>query len=604
MFLNMGLYKQLFLVFVGLAIVPLLLVGITASRQSYIDQAQQAIALQKDIALRVAEQIEQYIITTQDDIYFHSAEQSREEPTRADYQESLTELMLRFDDIIHLTIFNMDGELIAQVSHLEIITNEPQKQSDLGKLSIPFTESIRTKSIYYSPVWFSEDTNEPIITGAIPILELQTGEVEIVLLFDMRLKFIRELVTDRQVNAGKTIYIIDADGHLIAHQNPSLILRRANWNVPAENGMAEGLEGDRVVIARQQFFIGNQILYVIVEELQSNALQLARNTLLLTIAASFFGILLALGAGAVGIRQLIVPIQTLVEMAKAVEGGDLSQRVTLKRNDELGILAMTLNTMTATLQLNFTTLEQNLAELKRANQLKRDVLANVSHELRTPLGAILGTAELLDEGVFGKISEKQREAINRIAKSGDFLTSLVNELLDQAQLDAGKIILRPVQFNPEIILDAVVTQMEILAHQKGLQIVGEVDPALTKQLVGDSDRLQQILFNLVNNAVKFSNNGTVHIRLYVVDTSRWGISVTDFGIGIPKELQAHIFEPFGQVDSSNTREHGGAGLGLSIVKRLVEVMGGELTLDSKLGQGSCFSVILPLQRVAHSSEEL
>lgn len=229
-----------------------------------------------------------------------------------------------------------------------------------------------------------------------------------------------------------------------------------------------------------------------------------------------------------------------------------------------------------------------------ASQLKSQLLAKVSHELRTPLGGILGYAELLRYGAFGALEEKQLNAANQIIDSTHYLTAMVNELLDQAQAESKSIILHNTSFNVEEMVRHVEANAGILAGKKGLTLRKTIAPNVPEVLVGDRQRLQQILLNLTGNAIKFTKKGGVDICIYRPNETHWAIEVADTGAGIPKEAQAYIFEPFRQVNNAITRENRGTGLGLSITKQLVELMGGIIKLESEIDQGSKFTIILPI----------
>ncbi len=236
-----------------------------------------------------------------------------------------------------------------------------------------------------------------------------------------------------------------------------------------------------------------------------------------------------------------------------------------------------------------------------ASRLKSELLAKVSHELRTPLGAILGFTEMLNFGVYGPLSDKQREITTEVIQSTHFLTSLVNELLNQAQLDAGKLKLNLSPFVLRDVVEEALSKMAVLAQNKGLTLTTTIAPDMPATLVSDPCRVQQILVNLVSNAIKFTKTGTIQVCFYQPDPTHWALRVSDTGSGIPPEAQAYIFEPFRQVDGSITRQHGGAGLGLSIVKQLTTLMGGQITLKSKVGEGSTFLVLFPLQLTQEKS---
>ncbi len=231
------------------------------------------------------------------------------------------------------------------------------------------------------------------------------------------------------------------------------------------------------------------------------------------------------------------------------------------------------------------------AELER---MKSTFVSSVSHELRTPLNAILGYAEILTENVYGPLLEGQRNAINRVTVNSKRLLSIVNDLLDQAQIEAGTLKLKVAPFSPNKLIDDVVGVMDVLAQSKELELITHIADDVPYTLPSDPQRLHQILINLVGNAIKFTEQGSIWIRIYRPSATQWALEVEDTGCGIPLEAQSYIFDPFKQVDGSATRTHSGSGLGLSIVRQLTTLMGGKITLKSQVGKGSTFTVILPL----------
>lgn len=231
----------------------------------------------------------------------------------------------------------------------------------------------------------------------------------------------------------------------------------------------------------------------------------------------------------------------------------------------------------------------------RANRFKSELLAKVNHELRTPLGVILGYSQFLQHGTFGTLNEEQANAIGLIIGSTNYLTALVNGLLDQAQLETGKINLQNIPLDARQMIAEVETRMRILAEDKGLAFTVSVTDTLPPTFMGDRMRLQQILTNLLGNAIKFTANGRIHISADLDGPGHWLLQVSDTGPGIPAAEQERIFQAFVQLDGSPTRQHSGAGLGLSITKQLIEVMGGQISVDSAPDRGSTFTARLPLQ---------
>jgi len=229
-----------------------------------------------------------------------------------------------------------------------------------------------------------------------------------------------------------------------------------------------------------------------------------------------------------------------------------------------------------------------------ASRAKSQLIAKVSHELRTPLGGILGYAELLQTNAFGSLQPRQEKAVGEILQSAEYLNEMVRELLDEAQIQGNTSILKARAFSPATLLQQATSAMEILAQGKGLEYSAFLDPNLPQELYGDDHRILQILINLIGNAIKFTKQGSICVNLSCADSDHWSMQVKDTGIGIPSEAQSSIFEPFQQASNAITRENPGIGLGLSITKQLVVLMGGRIKLESEVGVGSTFDILLPI----------
>ena len=195
---------------------------------------------------------------------------------------------------------------------------------------------------------------------------------------------------------------------------------------------------------------------------------------------------------------------------------------------------------------------------------------------------------------YGSMTDEQKKLLERIQVNSKFLETTFSELLEQTQLDREVLPMQMSSFSPGSILERVTPELREEAEQKGLRFGEHIAPDFPKTLWGLPSRIEQILFHLVSNAIKFTEKGSVEISLIRRDEDRWSMRVTDTGIGIPKEHRESIFESFRQVDESFAREYGGVGLGLSIVKRLTASMKGTIRVESELGQGSTFTVTLPL----------
>jgi signal transduction histidine kinase/CheY-like chemotaxis protein/HPt (histidine-containing phosphotransfer) domain-containing protein len=235
-------------------------------------------------------------------------------------------------------------------------------------------------------------------------------------------------------------------------------------------------------------------------------------------------------------------------------------------------------------------LQRANAELERANAAKTQFLANTSHELRTPLNGIIGMASLLQRS---ELSPKQAGFVDKVIKSAEMLQAVVSDILDISKIEAGKLTLEEVDFDPGALVHDVAGVFSASAHLKGVELVCIAAPEISRMIKGDPNRLRQVLSNLIGNAVKFTAKGEIVVRATLEADGAGGgaklrFAVSDTGIGIAAEHQKLLFQPFTQIDSSMGRRFGGTGLGLAIARQLVELMGGEIGIDSEPGRGSTF----------------
>jgi PAS domain S-box-containing protein len=239
---------------------------------------------------------------------------------------------------------------------------------------------------------------------------------------------------------------------------------------------------------------------------------------------------------------------------------------------------------------------RDITQETQIEKMKDNFVAVVSHELRTPLNAIMGHAEILQEGVHGPLNEKQLSVTQRVMVNVSRLLSMVGDLLNEAQIRAGKLSVKPEVIQTASLLDHLRVAMDKAVTDKGLELITTVGDNMPEELIGDEQRLQQILINLTGNALKFTETGSIAVSLNRVDDEHWKIEVKDTGVGIAENELPFVFEAFRQANNLEftTRQYGGIGLGLSIVKQLVELMNGEIQVTSAFGKGSTFTVVLPL----------
>jgi len=265
--------------------------------------------------------------------------------------------------------------------------------------------------------------------------------------------------------------------------------------------------------------------------------------------------------------------------------GDFTKQVSVPNRDEFGALATNLNRMNAELARLY-------HQLEAANRHKSEFLANMSHELRTPLNAIIGFSEVLQERIFGELNDKQAEYIQDIFTSGHHLLSLINDILDLSKVEAGKMDLELASFDVAGALQGALTLVRERATRHGITVGLDVD-ADVGSIVADERKVRQILLNLLSNAVKFTPDGGRVSLAAKRGNNSVEISVADTGIGISLEDQAALFEEFRQVGTDAARKHEGTGLGLALAKRLVELHGSAIRVESAPGEGTTFTFSLP-----------
>jgi signal transduction histidine kinase len=302
------------------------------------------------------------------------------------------------------------------------------------------------------------------------------------------------------------------------------------------------------------------------------------------VAFALAGFVLTLALGYAISWSIVGPVQEIDTRLSRIAAGDFSQKVAVANRDELGALAEHVNSACEELRELYKRLED-------ASRHKSQFLANMSHELRTPLNAILGFGELMLDGVYGDVPDRMRAPLERMQSNGKHLLGLINDVLDLSKIEAGQLNLTLADYSVDELVRGVYGSVESLAAEKKLSISMRVPSGLPPAR-GDERRLAQALLNLVGNAIKFTDKGEVAIEVAARDDSLT-FSVRDTGPGIAEADQAKIFDEFQQVDSSITKAKSGSGLGLAIARRIVEMHGGRIWVDSRTGRGATFSFTAP-----------
>ena len=312
----------------------------------------------------------------------------------------------------------------------------------------------------------------------------------------------------------------------------------------------------------------------------------------LFITVALVSVLVAVLLGYLLSGSIVGPVRRMQTRLAAIASGDFSSHVQVSNRDELGSLATYLNRMNDELGRLY-------EELETASRHKSEFLATMSHELRTPLNAIIGFSQVLKQQMYGPLNEKQADYVDDVLSSGQHLLTLINDILDLAKVEAGRMELQPSTFELPELLENAASMVRERATRQGTGLTVATDKSVGA-MEGDERKVKQILFNLLSNAVKFTpSGGTVTLAARAAD-GQVVISVRDTGIGISAEDQEKIFEEFYQVGNSRTQE--GTGLGLALTRRLVELHHGRLAVESEVGVGSTFTATMPLSQAGVAQE--
>ncbi|MBV7337797.1 HAMP domain-containing protein [Chloroflexi bacterium TSY] len=579
--------------FLGLAIGPLLLVGILISWQIITRQKQLAIELQQEIARRISTEVSVFLeeITQQQE--YATRVWSLERFDQGQLSDILNLILASNRAIESITLLDQNGESLISVARVGISpTIEQGIQPSDDAVQVP----LKNSEVYYGPVRFDQKSSEPLMTISVPYLDLHSGVAEGALIAEVRIKSIWNLIAETPKLDSASIYIVDSQNRVIAHQNPSIVLRDTQFIVPDTNDITVGLSGNRAVLASETIQFGQEQFTVVMERPVRKALELAVTTVAITGAALCIVLIFASTMGLLAIRQIVRPIESLASTAQAIQEGDLTQTSNIDSRDEIGKLAATFNRMTAQLRQTLEGLEQNVFELKQAKNLaeaatkaKSEFLANMSHEIRTLLNGVIGMTELIFET---PLTSVQRDYVTTIRKSGNALLTVINNILDFSKIEAGRIDLECEPFNLRDCIEEALDLIAIDVGKKQLNLAYLMDDQTPNYLLGDVTRLRQILLNLLSNAVKFTSFGEIVLTVdsEIQDDGRYELqfAIKDTGIGIPADRIKELFAPFTQVDASTTRKYGGTGLGLAISQLLCKLMGGRIWITSEEGQGSTF----------------
>ena len=404
--------SQLLFTYIILAVLPLLLVGGHLISQSFVNQQEQTLALQSELSQRVAEQVNNFIGQTKNEMELLVDTQDLLALSPEDQQAALGRLWTHNESFEELALTDRQGNELARVSRLGAA--DGHELEDLHD-DIAFQQALIQDDAYYSSIEFDEETGEPLMTISIPIIDLQTGFGAGTLIANVRFKDVWDLIADVPVREGESVYIVDSRDRVVAHRNPSVVLRGSSYELPEEDGRYLSLSGDDAFVTLADVKLGLRAFDVVVERLAQDALAETFASLAITVAIITISLVVAIVMGVVVVNRITTPINALVTTAETIQEGDFSQRADEGGAREISALAVAFNGMTSRLHQSIDTLEQNVAARTQALE--------TSIEVSRSLSALLTQEELVTE-VVTQIREAYgyyHAHIYLLNKSGDML---------------------------------------------------------------------------------------------------------------------------------------------------------------------------------------
>jgi two-component system, NtrC family, sensor kinase len=606
----------------GLSLFGIALLVVVVAGYSYMARQirQDAAALQSELASVTGERVRNFVRRKIERFSDNAAALSLYSLGSKEQRLLLGLLVKNDSSFADASIINSQGMEVVKVSDRKVyFPSDLTDQSESPK----FIKALKGED-YISPVYTSTQA-QPYVTLAIPFWGAAQSIVGVVSA-EADLSFLWEVIGKIHFATAGYAYLIDEHGNLIAHSDATLVLKRPDLGQVAgvQRFLRNPAHFDSTPAQEGRGLLGKPVLAtyapvpelgwaVILEEPVDAAL--ANVEILKRSALVFLAIGLFVGAAVIAWMsgRMTGPIRDLHEGAKIIGSGNLDYRVNIETGDEIEWLAEEFNKMAGELKISYATLEQKVkdktielektnSQLEQANSslvnasnAKDEFLNIMSHELRTPLNVISGYAQILKDGVLGRVEPEQDHGLRTILVQSKELLRMINEVLQVGSLEGGNVSAKFADINLRDFFADIRSTYEILP-KKGIPLYWNI-PDKLPIVHTDGEKLKHILQNLINNAIKFTEEGSVTISARYVSQAI-EFKVKDTGIGMSNEMLPSIFQMFRQLDSSGTRSYGGAGVGLYVVKKFVELLNGKIEVESVLDKGSTFTVIIPIHAAA------
>ena len=580
---------RLTVAFLGLAVGPLLVVTLILIFKAYSVQTQEAIALQREMAAHLSSRVQSLIRSLESELQMLVRIEDLQR-LKSDRQSLILSIFHSRQSVIDdLLLLDAGGRVTSYHSRLRLCQDAPTRpQEDSESFTVPMSRG----ETYFGPVRFQELSGEPLMIMAVPIIALDSGKPEGVLVAEVRLKEIWDLVAKIRPGQKGSSFIVDAAKRVVAHSNPSVVLRGTRFDPPGFDGVQTGLNGQDSILVSQVIRFGAQQFHILVEEPVSEALALAIHTVGIMLAIVVIALLAAGSLGFLTVRRIVRPIEDIAETARAINAGDLSRRVVVNGRDELGVLASAFNNMTLQLETLINDLEKQVAvrtaELKESNRELEAFAYSVSHDLRAPLRHIDGFLQLLQKRVENALDDQSRHYMNTISKSAQKMGQLIDDLLSFSR--AGRQDMTFQQVELKRLAQEVIRELGPDAAGRAIDWrIGDLP-----RIEGDSSMLRIALTNLLSNALKFTRSrqqARIEIGSLPDRNAEAVMFVRDNGVGFDMTYADKLFGVFQRLHSADEFE--GTGIGLANVRRIIARHGGRIWAEAEPDQGATFYLSLP-----------
>ncbi len=609
----LSIRNKLIILFFIIALLPVILGYITllVYQNSIKEQVRTSHSAMEEILVKL---VDQYVVDCQKVIIDASYQ-----PTIINGMAywNLPKLRSRFSSI-HKRYKNFTF-ILAEDRNGKVRVSYPQNSSIIRKEFSP-KANLNVKKPGISDVFCSNYVRELAVVVVFAPVKNSAGRIIGTLIGGIDLKTLSNMLDKVKPDKDSYIYIVDRKGVILSHPDERMLLT----DLSEDSSMVKKVIQDKTGVERVMDYKGKKMLAafkltplsrwgVIFQEPFRNAYANLIRLKTFFIILTLVGLTVALYFSIRFSSMITSPIHDLQHGAEMIGAGNLNYRLSIKTRDEIEKLASEFNNMAEKLNESYSgfgkkingatrdlkeahkEIEDKNLKLKESDRLKSEFLANMSHELRTPMNAIIGFSSLMEERIYGEITAKQEDALEKIGKNAKALLQLINDILDLSRIEAGKIALSPSEFELKQLVEEIVVTMEPLIQQKSFELEKTIDADIPELFV-DRNRLNQIIVNLLTNSIKFTKEGKIAIDAKVVDSGKKvEITVADTGVGIHENDLPYVFEEFRQADGSSTRQYGGTGLGLSITKKLLDLLGGEIKAESVYGKGTRMVFRIPVR---------